>query len=155
MSEELVQLVTEAVAGLPYVSRRPAYGGTAWYAAGEMFAVVQDGAVALKLSPEDRDRALSLEGARLFDPEGGRPMRSLVLVPFGALGYAGTLAAWLHKSHAFASVARGLDPTQVARAKGAARAAPLPAPRAGRRLAKKARAGSTAGKKAQAGKRRR
>jgi hypothetical protein len=49
---------------------------------GKMFAGYYAGDMTFKLAGEDRERALALPGARLFDPSGaGRPMKAWVQVP--------------------------------------------------------------------------
>jgi hypothetical protein len=48
---------------------------------GKAFMGAYGGGVVFKLDPEARGRALSLAGAELFDPMGGRPMREWVVVP--------------------------------------------------------------------------
>jgi hypothetical protein len=40
-----------------------------------------DGAMVFKLAPDDREAALALAGARVFDPTGKRPMKAWVVVP--------------------------------------------------------------------------
>ena len=49
---------------------------------GKAFAGFYQGAMVFKLEGEAHSRALSLSGARIFDPSGmGRPMKAWVVVP--------------------------------------------------------------------------
>ena len=48
---------------------------------GKAFAGFHQGEMVFKLAAADRDQALALAGARLFDPMGGRPMKEWVEVP--------------------------------------------------------------------------
>lgn len=71
---------------------------------GEEFAGRFGDAMVFRLPAADHAEALALEGARLFDPAGGRPMKRWVEVPFAhaarwpdfaraALGHVSTLVA--------------------------------------------------------------
>lgn len=48
---------------------------------GKVFAALWQGDLACKLSGEAHAEALNLEGARLFDPRGGHPMKEWVQIP--------------------------------------------------------------------------
>ncbi len=99
-------LIDDAVARLEDVSRRRMFGCAAYFAAGEMFAVVWRGSIVLKLAAPDRAEALGLDGASPFEPRKGMRMRELVVLPGEILDDAETLADWCARSHRFAA-ARG------------------------------------------------
>lgn len=48
---------------------------------GKAFAGFHQGTMVFKLAAPEREAALALSGARLFDPMGGRPMKEWVEVP--------------------------------------------------------------------------
>jgi hypothetical protein len=48
---------------------------------GKAFAGFTDGAMVFKLGAPEHASALSLSGAHLFDPMGGRPMKEWVVAP--------------------------------------------------------------------------
>jgi hypothetical protein len=50
---------------------------------GKTFAGLHKGDMTFKLAADTRARALEIEGATLFDPGMGRPMKEWVLVPAG------------------------------------------------------------------------
>jgi hypothetical protein len=51
---------------------------------GKAIACVAEDAMVFKLRGEDRERALAIQGAHLFDPMGGRPMKEWVEIPVAA-----------------------------------------------------------------------
>jgi hypothetical protein len=53
-------------------------------AGGKAFAGYAAGSMTFKLAEPERSRALGIDGATLFDPMGGRPMREWVQVPAAA-----------------------------------------------------------------------
>jgi hypothetical protein len=66
----------------PGVSRGKAFGMPCLKVSGKMFAGFFEESMTFKLTGEPHGRALSLPGARLFDPGMGRPMKEWVQVPF-------------------------------------------------------------------------
>lgn len=75
------------------------FGGVAAKVNGQMFAgLFARGAVA-KLSEPDQRAALSIDGARMFDPMGnGRIMRDTVFLPESVVEEPEDLRAWLRKA---------------------------------------------------------
>jgi len=59
---------------------------------GKTFATFHKGDMTFKLASEARARALEIEGATLFDPGMGRPMKEWVSVPAGQSGHWPELA---------------------------------------------------------------
>ena len=64
---------------------RKMFGCPCGFIGGNMFMGLYEDRLFLRLSENDRAKLLAEEGAELFDPMGGRPMREYVVVP----------AAWL------------------------------------------------------------
>ncbi len=59
---------------------------------GKMFAGLHKGDMTFKLDGSSREQALQIEGATLFDPGMGRPMKEWVVVPAGQSGHWRELA---------------------------------------------------------------
>lgn len=75
--DELVsQLTTQ-----PGVSAGKMFGMPTVKFGRKAFAGRIEGDMVFKLSGEQLERALAIEGAHLFDPMGGRPMKEWVVVP--------------------------------------------------------------------------
>ena len=56
----------------------------------------------VRLSSEDRLQFLELEGAKVFEPIPGRPMREYVTIPGPMLNQESELDAWLTKAFNYA-----------------------------------------------------
>ncbi|MEH7400173.1 hypothetical protein V7148_04210 [Gottfriedia acidiceleris] len=50
---------------------------------GKVFVFYNEPNIVVKLKPEDVATALTLSGAKNFDPMGGKPMREWVEIPYG------------------------------------------------------------------------
>jgi len=82
----------------PRISTVNMFGGVAAKVNGYMFAGLFGRSAIVKLSPTDRQAALSLDGATIFDPmENGRVMRDTVFLPESVMDDADELRAWLRK----------------------------------------------------------
>jgi hypothetical protein len=83
---------------------RGMFGCPCGFLRGNMFMGLFGDQLFLRLSESDRVALLAEEGAELFDPMGGRPMREYVVVPAGWLeGDADDdLRAWVAKSARYA-----------------------------------------------------
>jgi TfoX/Sxy family transcriptional regulator of competence genes len=100
------------------ITVRTMFGQPAAFVTGNMFLGVFGDAVFLRLSEEDRAAGLLLEGARLFEPMPGRPMREYVVLPSTILGDAARARPWVDRAVRYA---RGLGPKKprpAARPKG-------------------------------------
>jgi TfoX/Sxy family transcriptional regulator of competence genes len=94
----------------PRVTTLKMFGGIAAKANGQMFAGLFAKSFVVKLSEADREEALQLDGATIFDPMGnGRVMKDTVHMPEETFGDDAELRAWLR---------RGLDYTLALPAKG-------------------------------------
>ena len=82
MSSYNYDQVAELVRALqPHVQKSQMFGMPVLKTAGKAFAGSYGQDMNFKLSGEDHTRALALQGAHLFDPMGGRPMKEWVVVP--------------------------------------------------------------------------
>jgi TfoX/Sxy family transcriptional regulator of competence genes len=87
----------------PRVTTLKMFGGIAAKVNGQMFAGLFAKSFIVKLSETDREEALALDGAELFDPMGnGRIMKDTVFMPEETFGEDAELKSWLR---------RGLDYT--------------------------------------------
>ena len=79
---------------------RKIFGGMGIYTGEKMFAILEDDLVSFKLSPEDRERALTLEGAKVFKPaeEGHPEMPEYIVMPMNVLDDSDKFQNWLTKS---------------------------------------------------------
>jgi hypothetical protein len=59
--------------------------------------------VSVRLAETDRVAAIGKQGARLFEPMTGRPMREYIVLPKSALADRGALAAWLQRGLSYAA----------------------------------------------------
>lgn len=155
LNAHLKAVVDDCVAELPEVTARRMFGSDAWFANTNIFALVWDGRVALKLRDAARyAQALAMDGAAPWNPMGpGRKgMTHWVLVSEALHDDLEELARWAALAHRdnFAAkqtppalpkpAARGpkrpAAPKPAAKAKGKGKAAPKtkakPAARSGR-----------------------
>jgi len=102
-SNEVVQLFQNMVPPVPDITVRKMFGYPAVFVKGLMFAGVFQDSIIVRLSPEDRASLLQVEGAALFDPMGGRPMREYVVVPESVLKSGHELSAWMDKALNYAA----------------------------------------------------
>lgn len=76
------EIVDDLVARSPDVGTGKMMGMPCVKRGGRMIAGFYQGEMVFKLpDPGQRERALALPGAKLFDPAGGRPMKEWVQVP--------------------------------------------------------------------------
>jgi TfoX/Sxy family transcriptional regulator of competence genes len=80
------------------------FGGTAALVNGNMFGGTFARSAIVKLSPEDHEAALALDGAEPFDPMGnGRVMSNTVLLPESVMDEPNELEDWLARAFAYSS----------------------------------------------------
>lgn len=94
--------VMKASEGLDARARKM-LGGMGIYTGEKVFAVLLDDAVALKLSPQDREKALQVEGAKIFRPAPGAPeMSEYVELPTSILDDVELFQYWIRRSAEYA-----------------------------------------------------
>jgi DNA transformation protein len=79
---------------------RKIFGGMGIYTGEKMFAILEEDLVSFKLSPEDREKALTLDGAHVFKPseEGHSEMPEYIVMPPNILDDDAKFQGWLIKS---------------------------------------------------------
>ncbi len=92
----------KAAEGLDVRARRM-FNGMAIYCGEKMFAFLVGEEIGLKLSPEDRQAALSMPGAELLraDPK-AEPMKDYVRMPHEVLDNYDQFMAWVQRSATYA-----------------------------------------------------
>ncbi len=93
----------KAAEGLDVRARRM-FDGMAVYTGERMFAYLAGDDIGLKLSPDDREEALSLDGAELLkaNPKGA-PMKEYVRMPKSVLDDDADFEAWVQRSASYAN----------------------------------------------------
>lgn len=84
------------------VERRQMFGYPAGFAKGEMCCGLFGPHLFVRLGEEDRSELLRVDGAHVFDPMGGRPMREYVVLPNAVLESESRLRSWIAKAIAYA-----------------------------------------------------
>jgi TfoX/Sxy family transcriptional regulator of competence genes len=127
----------------PRVTQLQMFGGIAVKANGRLFGGLFGRSIIVRLSPEDRERALALDGAAPFDPMGnGRGSRETIAMPEAVMDEPEELRDWLARALAYAlsQPAKPVGPPK-AKPKAGARAKPAAKPaRTTKPAAKPARA---------------
>jgi TfoX/Sxy family transcriptional regulator of competence genes len=85
------------------VERRMMFGYPACFVNGNMFMSLFQDRMALRLSEQDRAELLTIDGATVFEPMEGRPMKEYVDLPAGVIGDRATLEAWVDRSVSYGS----------------------------------------------------
>ena len=119
--ETLVQKFSEIVPQDPRVERRKMFGYPAAFVAGNLFMALHQEALILRLSDDDRESFLKIEGTSVFEPMPGRPMREYVVVPSRMVDRETSLAGWIRRSLDYAT---GIPSKNTARRKGSAKKRP-------------------------------
>ena len=103
-SPDLVRLLDEVMPqGEAPVEFKPMFGGPCYWVSGNMFAAVHQESILVRLGEADRADLLAQQGAHLFEPMEGRPMREYVVFPEAMLGDRERLGACLGKGLAYAA----------------------------------------------------
>ena len=113
----LVQLFDEALSGTP-AERRQMFGYPCGFSNGQLFCGLFASSMFVRLAEADRAALLAVEGARAFDPMGGRPMREYVVLPAALLEEPAQLRDWVSRAAAYAAA---LPPKKTPARKAAAK----------------------------------
>lgn len=98
---ELAAVFQRAIAELPDVQPRQMFGYPAAFTNTQLFASQFRDSMIVRLSEADREAA-ARDGARLFEPMPGRPMREYVVLPPEVRESPSALRAWVARAHAYA-----------------------------------------------------
>jgi TfoX/Sxy family transcriptional regulator of competence genes len=101
---ELLALFDRVLPKDPIVERRKMFGFPCGFVNGNLFVGCHGSStIMFRLSPEDRQAFLALEGASLFEPMPGRPMKEYVAAPEWMMAHERVLVEWIEKALAFAA----------------------------------------------------
>jgi TfoX/Sxy family transcriptional regulator of competence genes len=99
--EALADRIRPIIGARGEVAERRMFGGVTWMLQGNMACGVLGGDIAVRLLPEDADRALEESGTRRFDMT-GRPARGFIVVSGEAVDDDKALARWVNAGAEYA-----------------------------------------------------
>ena len=79
--DDLIALFHAALPDDPRIERRKMFGYPCAFVAGNLFTGLHQENVIVRLAERDRVAAIGKQGARLFEPMSGRPMREYIVLP--------------------------------------------------------------------------
>src|SRR6266581_8372512 len=95
--QDLIDLFSSVVPGPPVVQRKM-FGYPAAFVNGNLFMSLFQDDMILRLPEGLREELLEVDGAKIFSPMPGRPMREYVAVPPGILANQKQLASWVSRA---------------------------------------------------------
>jgi len=110
----------------PRAERRLMFGYPAGFAAGNMFTGVFQDTLFVRLGDDERQQLLALEGASVFEPMKGRPMREYVVLPADMLEEDAAVRPWMARALDFVSSLPPRTKKPAAKAKAKAKPAKKP-----------------------------
>jgi TfoX/Sxy family transcriptional regulator of competence genes len=96
--DELVELFDSILPTAPSIERRKMFGQPCAFVNGNMFTGLHGPRMVLRLPEERRREFLTIEGATLFEPMPGRPMKEYVVIPEAVLKDGRVLRDWLDQA---------------------------------------------------------
>jgi len=100
----LIEVFDQVLPDDPRVERRQMFGFPCAFVGGNMFAGLYGPDVIVRLPEDARATVLALDGAHVFEPMAGRPMREYVVPPSKIVESPETLRAWVAQAFAYASM---------------------------------------------------
>ena len=94
---ELIQTFEGVMPGPPAVARKM-FGYPAGFVNGNMFMGLFQESMIVRLAEPARQQLLKLEGAKIFEPMAGRPMKEYVVVPPSVIKDKEKLQFWTAKA---------------------------------------------------------
>ena|ERR1700686_175184 len=95
--QDLIDLFAGVIPGPPAVQRKM-FGYPAGFINGNMFMGLFQDDMILRLSESLREEFLKVDGAKIFEPMPGRPMREYVAVPPRVMANQKELASWVSRA---------------------------------------------------------
>jgi len=95
--------IFEAVVPGPPAQQRKMFGYPAAFVNGNMFMGLFADTMMVRLPEEPRNNLLQLQGAKVFEPMPGRPMREYIILPAGLIADRTKLSQWVAKAFEYAS----------------------------------------------------
>lgn len=84
--------------GDPHIHIRPMFGNLAGFINGNMFVGLYGQQIFVRLPEDERTRLMEQEGAALFSPMPGKPMKEYVTLPEEWRDEPGKITAWIEQS---------------------------------------------------------
>ena len=100
---------------------KPMFGQLAGFVNGNMFTGIYGDSVFVRLGEADRTALLEEEGAELFEPMAGRPMKEYVVLPLAWLDEPERVREWMERA---LRVGAALPPKEPKAARAKSRRAP-------------------------------
>ncbi|BBH22939.1 hypothetical protein Back11_42840 [Paenibacillus baekrokdamisoli] len=97
-NEEMKQLFAAVMPGDPHIHIRPMFGNLAGFINGNMFTGLYGQQIFIRLPEEERSRLIEKEGATLFSPMPGKPMKEYVTIPEQWWEEPDKITAWIDQS---------------------------------------------------------
>jgi TfoX/Sxy family transcriptional regulator of competence genes len=95
--QDLIDLFNSVIPDPPTVQRKM-FGYPAGFVNGNMFMSLFQDDMILRLPESLRDEFLKVDGAKIFEPMPGRPMREYVAVPPQVMADKKKLASWVSRA---------------------------------------------------------
>ena len=102
-SEGLKAIFDTALPADPRVERRQMFGYPSAFVNGHLFAGLHEERMVVRLDEAERNELLGVEGAGIFEPVKGRPMREYIVVPQSILGDQRALRRWTARALSYAA----------------------------------------------------
>ena len=100
---ELLDLFGRVAPTGPNITHKKVFGFPACFVNGNMFAGLHGDSFIIRLSQDDRAELLKTDGAHIFEPMPGRPMKEYVVAPDVLLKDVEGPTMWLTRSLIFVS----------------------------------------------------
>lgn len=102
-SPQLVETFQTAVPDGPGVERRQMFGYPCAFVNGNKFPGLHEERLIVRLPEGQRAELLAADGAAVFEPTKGRPMREYVVVPPAMLDDEKALRTWMRRARDYAA----------------------------------------------------
>lgn len=96
--EEMKQFFAAVMPSDPHIHIRPMFGNLAGFMNGNMFVGLYGQQIFIRLPEDERTRLVEQEGASLFSPMPGKPMKEYVTLPEQWRETPDTITAWIEQS---------------------------------------------------------
>jgi TfoX/Sxy family transcriptional regulator of competence genes len=96
--DKMKQFFAAVMPGDPHIHIRPMFGNLAGFINGNMFVGLYGQQIFVRLPEDERTRLMEQEGAALFSPMPGKPMKEYVTLPEEWRDEPGKITAWIEQA---------------------------------------------------------
>jgi TfoX/Sxy family transcriptional regulator of competence genes len=96
--DKMKQFFAAVMPGDPHIHIHPMFGNLAGFINGNMFVGLYGQQIFVRLPEDERTRLMEQEGAALFSPMPGKPMKEYVTLPEEWRDEPGKITAWIEQS---------------------------------------------------------